>query len=95
MGKILSDKQKEGYTKRLSENLAMLRAKAGITQEELSNLLGISRQTYCSMESQGKTISWNIYLSLIFIYDNIPETSLVIHKLDIFPGDIIANLSDK
>lgn len=36
MEKFLSNEQKERYTKLLSENLAMLRAKAGITQEELS-----------------------------------------------------------
>ena len=93
MGKILSDEQKEKYTKLLSENLAMLRAKAGITQEKLSNLLGISRQTYSAMESQGKAISWNTYLSLIFIYDNIPETRAVMHKLDIISSDLISNLS--
>ena len=93
MGKILSDEQKEKYTKLLSENLAMLRAKAGITQEKLSNLLGISRQTYSAMESQGKAISWNTYLSLIFIYDNIPETRAVMHTLDLTPSDLISNLS--
>lgn len=95
MRKILSDEQKEKYTKLLSENLAMLRAKAGITQEELSNFLGISRQTYSAMESRGKPISWNTYLSLIYIYDNIPDTSSVIHKLDIIPADLISNLPRK
>ena len=30
----------------LTENLASLRAKADITQAEISNLIGISRQTY-------------------------------------------------
>lgn len=89
---VLSDAQKGRYTKLLSENLVMLRAKAEITQEELSNLLGISRQTYCSTESQGKAISWNTYLSLMFIYDNIPETKTVIHKLDIFPSEFISGL---
>lgn len=30
----------------MTENLASLRAKADITQGEISNLIGISRQTY-------------------------------------------------
>ena len=35
----------------LVENLPSLRAKIGITQEELANILGISRQTYYSLET--------------------------------------------
>ena len=34
----------------MTENLASLRAKADITQGEISNLIGISRQTYYAIE---------------------------------------------
>lgn len=43
---------KENCMEVLVENLAVLRAKAGITQEELANVIGVSRQTY-----QGKHIT--------------------------------------
>lgn len=49
----------------MTENLASLRAKADITQGEISNLIGISRQTYYAIETGQRTMSWNTYLSLL------------------------------
>lgn len=43
----------------MTENLASLRAKADITQGEISNLIGISRQTYYAIETGQRTMSWN------------------------------------
>ena len=53
----------------LTENLASLRAKADITQGEISNLIGISRQTYYAIETGQRTMSWNTYLSLLLFFD--------------------------
>lgn len=47
----------------MTENLASLRAKADITQGEISNLIGISRQTYYAIETGQRTMSWNLVLS--------------------------------
>lgn len=53
----------------LVENLPSLRAKIGITQEELANILGISRQTYYSLETQKEKCpgspTLRLFLSLI------------------------------
>lgn len=49
----------------LYENLVSLRAKADITQAEIANLVGISRQTYYAIETGQRTMSWNTYLSLL------------------------------
>lgn len=38
----------------LSNELVALRAKAGLSQEELSNILGISRQSYGAFELKKK-----------------------------------------
>lgn len=48
----------------------MLRTKAGLSQDELSGSLEISRQTYSSIETQKRKMPWSIYLSLVFIFDN-------------------------
>lgn len=87
--KELSIEQKKTYIARLSDELPMLRAKAGVTQAELANLIGISRQTYCAMETGIKEMSWSTYLSLMFIYDSIAPTSQIIRKLDIYPEGLI------
>jgi len=53
----------------LSENLAALRAKAEITQEELASIVGISRQNYYAIETRRRELSWNTYLSLLYFFD--------------------------
>ena len=56
---------KEKLIDTLTEELPSLRAKIGITQEELCRIVGISRQTYSSIETKKRKMSWNIYLSFV------------------------------
>ena len=85
---MLSAEQKSQNIDKLSAELTMLRAKAGFTQEHLAELIGVSRQTYSAIEVKKKRMSWNTYLSLIFVYDNIASTKELIRKLGIFPDDL-------
>ena len=49
----------------LTDELPVLRAKIGISQSELSNIIGVSRQTYSAIETKKRDMSWNVFLSLI------------------------------
>lgn len=60
---------KEKLISRLIDELPVLRTKLGLSQEELGNLVGISRQTYSSIETGRRKMSWSMHLSLIFIFD--------------------------
>ena len=73
----------------LIENLPSLRARIGITQEELANIIGISRQTYYSLEKGNREMSWPIFLAIVFIFDSVKETSEMIRDLRIYPIDLI------
>ncbi len=94
MGESLSNERKEKYIQRLADSLAMLRAKANITQENLANLIGVSRQTYSLIESNKKPMSWSTYLSLIFVYDSMPKTRTIIRKLEIHPEELMEQLNN-
>ena len=72
----------------LVENLPSLRAKIGITQEKLANILGISRQTYYSLETQKREMSWITYLAIVFIFDSVRDTSEMLRDLRIYPIDL-------
>lgn len=67
----------------------MLRTKSGISQEELANYLGISRQTYNAIECKKRQMSWNIYLSLILYYDYNKKTHQMLRSIGVFPYEII------
>ena len=85
----VSNDEKKEYIDALVPELKLLRAKAKISQDDLASILSVSRQTYCQIENGNKDMSWNIYLSLIFFFDSIEETSKLISLLGIFPSQFV------
>lgn len=75
--------------KLLQNNLSSLRAKIGISQEELAGVIGVSRQTYYPIESGKKRMTWGMFLALIFMFDSIKETSEMLEDLRIYPIDLV------
>ena len=71
----LSVEEKNYYIQAMTKELTPLCVRAGITQGELANLLGISRQTYSAIETGRAEMSWSTYLSLVWFFDNNLETS--------------------
>lgn len=72
----------------LQDNLSALRAKAGINQEELANILGISRQTYYAYETKKQIMNWNIFMATIFFFHKINSTSTMLNELKVYPIDL-------
>lgn len=78
--------QKKEYTSMLSEHLRELRELAQITQDELAQIAGVSRQTYGSIELSKRVMSWNTYMSLIFYFDHNPKTHKMIRSKKLLPA---------
>ncbi|WP_350338031.1 helix-turn-helix domain-containing protein [Pauljensenia sp. UMB0895] len=72
----------------MTEELPALRAKIGYTQDDLCDAVGISRQTYSSIETKKKTMSRNIFLSLIMFYSTNKKTSPILESIGAFPKAI-------
>jgi len=70
MGNSIENKtlNKENLLKIMTDNLPALRAKLGLSQDEVSNIIGISRQTYCAIETQKRKMSWSNFISLLFLF---------------------------
>ncbi len=83
---------KETSMEILSENLAALRAKAEITQEELAGLVGISRQTYYAIETRRRELSWNTYLSLLFFFDTNVLTHNMLRDINAYPVELVVKM---
>ena len=82
----LTEEQQQKLMEAMSYNLAALRAKAEVSQSDLSALLGISRQTFSSMESGSKPLTWGTYLSLLLYFDYNSKTHTMLRELRIFPA---------
>lgn len=61
-------KEKEELIEILTDALPILRASIGISQGELADFIGISRQTYCALEQKKRIMSWNTFLSLFLFF---------------------------
>lgn len=84
----LRDVNKEKLIETLTEELPSLRAKIGVSQEELSSIIGISRPTYSAIERKKRDMSWNVYLSLLMFFTQNEKTAPIIDSIGAFPDDL-------
>lgn len=88
---VLSEHDREQLISRLVDELPVLRTKLGVSQTEIANLIDISRQTYSSIETKKRKMSWGTFLSLILVFDSNQQTHSLIRKEGLFPQSIIKN----
>ena len=81
----ISEEEKNVYIEKLAEDLPVLRIKLGVSQEELAAMIGLTRQTYSTLETKKRKMTWSVFLSLIFIFDNSEQTHDFIRKNGLFP----------
>ena len=91
---LLTDAEKVEYITALSANLSALRTQAELSQEDLANIVGISRQTYSAIERKRRQMAWSTYLSLVFFFDHNKKTHKMVRILHIFPKSLVARFND-
>lgn len=70
---------------KLVKELPVLRTKLGTSQDELATMIGVSRQTYSSIERKRRKMSWGIFLSLVLVFDANEATHDILRKEGIYP----------
>lgn len=83
---------KSVYIDRMVSNLAVLRARLGITQMELADMAGVSRQTILSIEKKQRDMTWSMFLALLNIFASKKETASLIDLFEIRPEGLGENL---
>lgn len=68
----------------MANNLSILRSKLNLSQEELANLLGVTRQTISSFESGQRKMTWSVFLALILIFFRNEPTKKLLIALNIY-----------
>lgn len=91
---ILTKEERDSYCDALAPELSSLRVRAGISQEDLCNILGISRQTYSAVELQKKPMSWQTYISLIWFFDNNSSTREMLRRGPGFPDFLLNRMNE-
>lgn len=85
----ITEKERQLLISHLTDELPVLRMKLGTSQDELANLVGISRQTYSSIETKRRKMSWSTFLSLILVFDSNESTHAFLRKAGLFPKMIL------
>ena len=84
---ILSVDRKK-YARAMAENLPVLRAKLGVSQSELADMIGVTRQTLSSAESGARELAWNNFISLLYIFSQNEATFPLLTVLGVYTPEL-------
>lgn len=84
----INEVDREKLMQVLTEELPVLRAKIGISQGDISNIIGVSRQTYSAIETKKRKMSWNTFLSLVLFFEHNEKTKDMLVGTGAFPSSL-------
>lgn len=79
---------KSKYIKNLSDNLPVFRAKLELTQEELGEKIGVSRSTIALIENKKRDMTWNTFLSLVYLFSKNGTTKQLMEIFEIYTREL-------
>lgn len=88
MYKKLSEESKSNSIKNMSDNLVALRTMLHLTQAQLAEIMGVTRQTLVLYETGKRVMTWNTFLSLMFIFTQKRETRELLNILNIYTDEM-------
>lgn len=90
MGKfgLLDQVNKEELIDKFIYELPILRARIDMTQDEISEIAGLSRQTYSALETRRRKMTWSSFMALLFVFYFNPVTRDEIENAGIFPDEL-------
>ena len=74
--------KKSRLIKALKDDLPVLRARVGLSQEAIADKIGVSRQTYSSIETGKREMAWTTFLALVAFFQNNEQTMSMLKQID-------------
>ena len=72
--------------------LPVLRARIGASQADISERIGVSRQTYNAIENSKKKMSWTVFLALFAVFSSDERTLKMLDSIEIFKEGVAKEL---
>lgn len=79
----------------LRKELPVLRARLGVTQENLAMMVGCSRQTMNSIENGKKEMTWQLFMAIIAVFNREESTRKMLNDLPDFDEKLNIVLSEE
>lgn len=89
---IRGEIDKEKLIDVLTEKLPSLRAKIGVSQEALNDIVGISRPTYSAIETKNEKCLGMFILPLLLCFTQNEKTAPIIDSTGAFPDELKESL---
>lgn len=80
--------EREYYQKLMAEHLPELRKTLGISQSDLANYIGSTRQSINSIENKKRPMMWDTFMSLMLLFISNTDTKKQLDELDINTKEI-------
>lgn len=84
----LDDELKRGAIENMVKNLAVLRTMLNLSQAELACLIGLGRQTFVAIENRKRNMTWSVFLSLMFVFSQHPQTRTLLELFEIYTPEM-------
>ena len=81
-------KNQDELINRMVENLPVLRKKLKLSQQDLGSIIGSSRYTIMLYETRKRKLPWNVFMSLVLLFDKNEETALLLRAFEIYTNDL-------
>ena len=88
MNRELDDARKEQLMELFINELKVLRAKVQISQKDLAERLGISRQTYVAIENKKQKMTWQHFIALLLLFRSNDDTAKMIDWIGAYPPEL-------
>ena len=79
---------RSSYTKRMAQNLPVLRSSLGVSQANLAEIIGVTRQTLSAAEAGTRELSWGNFISLLFVFTQNEQTLPLLRSLGIYTEEL-------
>jgi len=84
----MSIERKQELCKLMSDNLSTLRAKANMTQDELADRLGFTRQTISAIENKKRDMQWSTFSAIALFLSKNDAVSYLMTAMGILEQDV-------
>lgn len=85
---LMEQINKEELIDKFIYELPILRARIDMTQDEISEIAGLSRQTYSALETRKRKMTWSNFMALLFVFYFNPFTKKAVDMAGLFPEEL-------
>ena len=90
---LISNERRLELCKVLALNLPTLRAKANLSQDDLADRLGFSRQTISAVENMKRDMQWSTFSAIVLFFSKDEEIKKLMTVMGVFDDAVKEMLS--